>query len=231
MITGYEYITENYRRICHEINEAKAKYRKPGDNVDIMAVTKTVAPEAVNHAVSLGIHLLGENRVQEYESKKTLYDPSASIHFIGHLQTNKVKYIINDMELIQSVDSMRLACEIDRQAKRVQKVQNVLIEVNIGGEESKSGVSPEGLVELLHEASELENIRIKGLMTIPPSQDSEKFLYKMQKLYLDILSKNMDNIDMDILSMGMSGDYAKAVQYGSSLVRIGTALFGARQYF
>lgn len=231
MITGYEYITENYRRICHEINEAKAKYRKPGDNVDIMAVTKTVAPEAVNHAVSLGIHLLGENRVQEYESKKTLYDHSASIHFIGHLQTNKVKYIINDMELIQSVDSMRLACEIDRQAKRVQKVQNVLIEVNIGGEESKSGVSPEGLMELLHEASELENIRIKGLMTIPPSQDSEKFLYKMQELYLDILSKNMDNIDMDILSMGMSGDYAKAVQYGSSLVRIGTALFGARQYF
>lgn len=231
MITGYEYITENYRRICHEINEAKAKYRKPGDNVDIMAVTKTVAPEAVNHAVSLGIHLLGENRVQEYESKKTLYDPSASIHFIGHLQTNKVKYIINDMELIQSVDSMRLACEIDKQAKRVQKVQNVLIEVNIGDEESKSGVSPEGLMELLHEASELENIRIKGLMTIPPSQDSEKFLYKMQKLYLDILSKNMDNIDMDILSMGMSGDYAKAVQYGSSLVRIGTALFGARQYF
>ncbi|MGN0629973.1 MAG: YggS family pyridoxal phosphate-dependent enzyme, partial [Ruminococcus sp.] len=212
MITGYEYITENYRRICAEIGEAKAKYRKPGDNIGIMAVTKTVAPEAVNHAVSLGIDLLGENRVQEYESKKALYDPSARVHFIGHLQTNKVKYIINDMELIQSVDSLRLAAEIDRQAKRVQKVQNILIEVNIGGEESKSGVTPEELEELLYEASLLENIRIKGLMTIPPPENSEKFLCKMQRIYLDILSKNMDNIDMDILSMGMSGDYAKAIE-------------------
>lgn len=231
MITGYEYITENYRRICDDINEAMAKYREPNEHVDIMAVTKTVAPEAVNHAVSLGIHLLGENRVQEYESKKELYDPSASVHFIGHLQTNKVKYIINDMELIQSVDSMRLASEINRQAEKIGKVQNILIEVNIGGEESKSGISPEGLNELLSEASQLEHIRIKGLMTIPPSENSEKFLCKMQEIYLDISSKNMDNIDMDILSMGMSGDYSKAVQYGSTMVRIGTALFGARKYF
>lgn len=230
MITGYEYITENYRRICDEIGEAKARYRKPGDNIRIMAVTKTVAPEAVNHAVSLGIDLLGENRVQEYESKKDLYDPSARVHFIGHLQTNKVKYIINDMELIQSVDSLRLASEIDRQAKRVQKVQDILIEVNIGGEESKSGVTPDALEELLYEASLLDNIRIKGLMTIPPPENSEKYLCKMQRLYLDILSKNMDNIDMDILSMGMSGDYKKAIEYGSTLVRIGTALFGARNY-
>lgn len=230
MITGFEYITENYRRICAEIDEAKARYRRPGDKVEVMAVTKTVAPEAVNHAVSLGISLLGENRVQEYESKKELYAPSARVHFIGHLQTNKVKYIINDMELIQSVDSIRLASEIDRQAKRVGKVQDVLIEVNIGGEESKSGISPEELEELLLEAAQLENIRIKGLMTIPPSQNSEKFLCKMQRLYLDISSKNMDNIDMDILSMGMSGDFAKAIEYGSTLVRIGTALFGARNY-
>ena len=230
MITGYEYITENYRRICDEIGEAKARYRKSGDNISIMAVTKTVAPEAVNHAVSLGIDLLGENRVQEYESKKDLYDPSARVHFIGHLQTNKVKYIINEMELIQSVDSMRLASEIDRQAKRVQKVQDILIEVNIGGEASKSGVTPDALGELLYEASLLENIHIKGLMTIPPPENSEKYLCKMQELYLDILSKNMDNIDMDILSMGMSGDYKKAVEYGSTLVRIGTALFGARNY-
>lgn len=230
MITGFEYITENYRRICAEIDEAKARYRRPGDKVEVMAVTKTVAPEAVNHAVSLGISLLGENRVQEYESKKELYAPSARMHFIGHLQTNKVKYIINDMELIQSVDSIRLASEIDRQAKRVGKVQDVLIEVNIGGEESKSGISPEELEELLLEAAQLENIRIKGLMTIPPSQNSEKFLCKMQRLYLDISSKNMDNIDMDILSMGMSGDFAKAIEYGSTLVRIGTALFGARNY-
>ena len=230
MKNGFEYITENYRRICAGIEEAKTKYRSPNDNIELMAVTKTVSPEAVNHAIGLGIRLLGENRVQEYESKKDFYNPAASVHFIGHLQTNKVKYIIEDMDLIQSVDSIKLAAEIDRQAKRVNKVQNVLVEVNIGGEESKSGVSPNELEDILYEASKLENIHVKGLMTIPPSENSEKFLCKMQQLYLDISSKNMDNIDMDILSMGMSGDYIKAIEYGSNLVRIGTALFGARKY-
>lgn len=230
MKNGFEYITENYRRICAGIEEAKAKYRSPDDNIQLMAVTKTVSPEAVNHAISMGIRLLGENRVQEYESKKDYYNPAASVHFIGHLQTNKVKYIIEDMDLIQSVDSIKLAAEIDRQAKRVNKVQNVLVEVNIGCEESKSGVSPDDLENLLYEAAKFENIHVKGLMTIPPSEKSEKFLCKMQQLYLDISSKNMDNIDMDILSMGMSGDYIKAIEYGSNLVRIGSALFGARKY-
>ncbi|MDE6021634.1 MAG: YggS family pyridoxal phosphate-dependent enzyme, partial [Ruminococcus sp.] len=172
----------------------------------------------------------GENRVQEYESKKAYYSHDAKVHFIGHLQTNKVKYIINDMDLIQSVDSIKLASEINKQAKRIMKIQNVLIEVNIGGEKSKSGVSPDELEQLLYEISLMENIRVKGLMTIPPSQNSEKFLYKMQGLYLDISAKNMDNIDMGILSMGMSGDYVKAIEYGSNLIRIGTALFGARNY-
>lgn len=230
MKTDFEYITENYRRICYEIEEAKAKYRNKEDTVELMAVTKTVLPEAVNHAIALGVNLLGENRVQEYESKKDLYNPSARVHFIGHLQTNKVKYIIDNMELIQSVDSLRLASEIDRQAKRVMKIQDVLVEVNIGGEDSKSGVSPNELENLLMEMAVMENIRVKGLMTIPPPQSGEKFLYKMQEIYLDISSKNMDNINMDILSMGMSGDFAKAIQYGSNLVRIGTALFGARNY-
>ncbi len=230
MKTAFDYITENYKRICDDVEEAKIRYRSPDDRVEVMAVTKTVPPEAVNHAVKCGIRLLGENRVQEYEAKKSCYDPAAEVHFIGHLQTNKVKYIIDDMELIQSVDSLRLAAEIDRQAKRVGKTQNVLVEVNIGGEESKSGVHPDRLEELLYEASQLQNICIKGLMTIPPPVEAEKFLCKMQQLYLDISSKNMDNISMEILSMGMSGDYVKAIRYGSNLVRIGTALFGARVY-
>ena len=230
MKTAYAYIDENYKRICAAMEEAKIKYRSPGDTVQLMAVTKTVAPEAVNHAISCGIRILGENRVQEYESKKALYNPAASVHFIGHLQTNKVKYVIEDMDLIQSVDSIRLAAQINRQAQRIGKQQQVLIEVNIGGEASKSGVSPEQLPELLEEAAEMSNIRVKGLMTIPPPGDNEKFLCKMQQLYLDISSKNMDNIDMDVLSMGMSGDYEKAIQYGSTLVRIGTGLFGARNY-
>lgn len=230
MGTEYKYISENYKRICAEIEEAKVRYRKPDDRTDIMAVTKTVPPEAVNFAVSCGIRLLGENRVQEYESKKAFYDPSAEVHFIGHLQTNKVKYIVGEMKLIHSVDSIKLASEINRQAAKKGIQQEVLAEVNIGGEESKSGISPEMLPELLHEMSEMPNIRVKGLMTIPPPGDNEKFLCGMQKLFLDISSKNMDNISMDILSMGMSGDYAKAIRFGSNLVRIGTALFGARVY-
>ena len=147
------------------------------------------------------------------------------MHFIGHLQTNKVKYIIEDMALIHSVDSVHLAKEIDRQAARVGKVQEILIEVNIGDETSKSGIAPEQLVPLLEEVATFQNLKVKGLMTIPPAGENEKFLSKMQDLYLDIRSKNMDNIDM-----GMSGDYAKAIQYGATLVRIGSALFGARVY-
>ena len=149
METNFAYIDENYKRIVDAMEEAKAKYRKPTDEITLMAVTKTVAPEAVNHAISCGIHTLGENRVQEYLSKKDFYAKDAKVHFIGHLQTNKVKYIIEDMELIHSVDSIKLASEIDRHAARVNKVQDILIEVNVGGEESKSGIAPDQLEELL----------------------------------------------------------------------------------
>lgn len=230
METSFGYIDENYKRITYEIEEAKAKYRKLDEKVTLMAVTKTVPPEAVNHAIGCGIRTLGENRVQEYLSKKEFYLPEAEVHMIGHLQTNKVKYIIDDMTLIHSVDSVHLAKEIDKHAARIQKVQDILIEVNVGGEESKSGVAPEELEDLLLEIGQLSNVHVQGLMTIPPVTGNEKFLYRMQQLYLDISSKKMDNIDMEILSMGMSGDYAAAIRYGSTLVRIGSALFGARKY-
>lgn len=230
METNFGYIDENFNRIVNEMEEAKAKFRKPTEEITLMAVTKTVAPEAVNHAIGCGIRVLGENRVQEYLSKKEFYRPEAEMHFIGHLQTNKVKYIIDDMKLIHSVDSIRLATEINRHAKRVNKIQDVLIEVNVGGEASKSGVAPDALEELLYQVAELPNVHVKGLMTIPPVTGDEKFLFEMQQLYLDISSKKIDNIDMEILSMGMSDDFADAIRYGSTLVRIGTALFGARKY-
>lgn len=230
METSFAYVDENYKRIVFELEEAKAKYRKPTDEITLMAVTKTVAPEVVNHAISCGIRTLGENRVQEYLSKKEFYRPEADVHFIGHLQTNKVKYIIEDMQLIHSVDSLKLAAEIDHHAARLKKKQDILIEVNVGGESSKSGVAPEALTELLLSVGQLSNVHVRGLMTIPPATGDEKFLAQMQQLYLDISSKKMDNIDMEILSMGMSGDYAAAVRYGSTLVRIGSALFGARKY-
>ncbi len=219
-------ISENLKRIRFEIGEAEAKYRKPDDTVRIMAVTKTVSYERVNEAVKEGITLLGENRVQEYLDKKDFYDKSAEVHFIGHLQTNKVKYIADSVTMIHSVDSARLAAEIDRQAGRAGKRLDVLFEVNIGGEDSKSGVSPEELDRLLDETSQLENIKARGLMTIPPIGESEKAFEKMQRLFEDMKSRDGG---FDTLSMGMSSDFALAVKYGSNIVRIGSRIFGARK--
>ena len=221
------YIDENLRIIRERCAEAKEKYRSPDDNIRIMAVTKTVAPEAVNHAVKLGLDLLGENRVQEYLSKAEAYDKSAEVQFIGHLQTNKVKYIINSVSMIQSVDSLRLGQEISRLAVKNGRVMDILCEVNIGGEDSKSGVAPAELDQLIEELRELEGIRIRGLMTIPPPSDSDIFLGRMKELY-DSVSSRYEG--MDTLSMGMTHDYAEAIRYGSTLVRIGTGLFGARDY-
>lgn len=227
MNPAFGYIDENLKRIFHNVGEAKAKYRSPDDNIRIMAVTKTVAPEKVNYALSKGLDLIGENRVQEYLSKKDFYDDT-EIHFIGHLQTNKVKYIADSVSVIQSVDSLKLASEISRCAGKIGKIQDILIEVNIGSEESKSGIPADRAEELILQVSELDNINVRGMMTIPPAVDSEEFLYKMQCLYIDICSKKIDNINMDILSMGMSGDYAPAVKYGSNILRIGRAIFGER---
>ena len=221
------YIDENLRIIRERCAEAKEKYRSPDDNIRIMAVTKTVAPEAVNHAVKLGLDLLGENRVQEYLSKAEAYDKSAEVQFIGHLQTNKVKYIINSVSMIQSVDSLRLGQEISRLAVKNGRVMDILCEVNIGGEDSKSGIAPAELKWLIEELRELEGIRIRGLMTIPPPSDSDVFLGRMKELY-DSVSSEYEG--MDTLSMGMTHDYAEAIRYGSTLVRIGTGLFGARDY-
>ncbi len=230
METDFSYIDENYKKIIFNMQEAAAKYRKPDEKISLMAVTKTVDPAAVNHATGLGIKLLGENRVQEYTAKKDFYDKSAEVHFIGHLQTNKVKYIIDSVSMIQSVDSIKLAEEIDRHAGRNGKKQDILIEVNIGGEESKSGVDKSALEELLYQAAELENVQVRGLMAIPPADSPEKFLYDMQKLYIDISEKSIHNISMDFLSMGMSGDYVDAIRYGSNIIRIGRGLFGPRNY-
>lgn len=230
MKTDFSYIDENYNRIFYEIREAAAKYRRSDEKIDIMAVTKTVDPAAVNHAVKLGVKLLGENRVQEYMSKKEFYSGNAEVQFIGHLQTNKVKYIIDSVSMIQSVDSVKLAAEIDRHAQRIGKIQKILVEVNIGGEESKSGIDKGRLKELIYQIAEMKNIKICGLMAIPPTINPEKFLCEMQQIYIDISAENIDNICMDILSMGMSGDYIQAIKYGSTLVRIGRGLFGPRNY-
>lgn len=196
-----------------------------------MAVTKTVPAELVNVAIQEGIDLLGENRVQEFQSKRESYDlRKAEDHFIGHLQTNKVKYLADTVTMIESVSSYKLAEEIDRIMGKKQKKMPVLLEVNIGNEESKSGFEPNNLVENLEKLSKLSNISIKGLMCIPPKGESEKFFYNIQKLFVDIKGKKLDNIDMSVLSMGMSADFEQAIQYGSNIVRLGTVLFGHRNY-
>ena len=223
----FSYIDDNLAEIREKINNAKSKSGRT-DEVHLMAVTKTVSFDAVNYAISKGVSLLGENRVQEFLSKADSYTAGTRVHFIGHLQTNKVKYIADKVDMIQSVDSMKLAEEINKACAKINKVMPVLVEVNCG-EESKSGISFNEVENLLKEMSKLPNISVEGLMTIPPGEQSEYFFAKMQEKYIDIKAKKLDNIDMTFLSMGMSGDYEKAIEYGANIVRIGTKLFGARK--
>ncbi len=204
-----------------------------GHNTELLAVTKTRSVEEINYAIGCGVRHIGENRVQELLEKYDRLDKDGvTIHLIGQLQTNKVKYIVDKVDLIHSVDSLRLANEISKRAEAIGKTQDVLIEVNIGGEESKGGVMPEELVSLLESISTLSGIRVKGLMCIPPiavekHQNLEYFL-KMKQMSVDIRRKKIDNISMDILSMGMSGDYEDAISAGSTFIRVGRGIFGPR---
>lgn len=225
----------NYNLIEERISEAAQKVGKTREDITFLAATKTVDVEVINFAISLGLRYIGENKVQELLSKYDSYNLNdASLQFIGHLQTNKVRQIVGKVDLIQSVDSVKLAREISKQSVKNGVHTDVLVEVNIGMEDSKSGVMPENLHELLDEIKDFENISVKGLMTIPPICDSKqkisKFFSKMNNIFIDISSKNIDNISMDILSMGMSADYYEAILSGANMIRVGSSLFGARNY-
>ena len=200
------------------------------ESVTLMAVTKTVDPVLINAAVDAGVTVLGENRVQEFLSKREQYRKEAEVQFIGHLQTNKVKQIIDKVTLIHSVDSLHLAEAVDRAAANAGITMPVLLEVNIGGEESKSGAAPAEVEALLKAVQQLSHVQVRGLMTIPPpttDADTQNAVFaKMAALY-----RNMQTLaPLDVLSMGMSGDYQAAIRHGSTMVRIGSALFGARYY-
>lgn len=228
-------ISENLKRITDTMNEACTAAGRSHDAVKLLAVTKTVPPERINAALRLGVGQIGENRVQEYLGKRdTLALDGVDVHLIGHLQTNKVRQIVGKVQMIQSVDSLRLAEAISKRSQESNLVTPILIEVNIGGEEAKSGVSPEQTEELLYQISDLPGVLVRGLMTVPPILDTEtqkrQIFSKMYQLFVDIQSKNIDNIDMIELSMGMSGDYREAILEGSTMVRIGSALFGERHY-
>ena len=225
----------NYRVICENIARAAQSVGKTADDITFLAATKTVDAPTINHAISLGLRYIGENRVQELLSKYDDYDlDHASLQFIGHLQSNKVRQIVGKVDLIQSVDSVKLAREISRCSIKQNISTDILLEVNIGREENKSGVLPEALPELLDEIKDIPAIKVRGLMAIPPicenAQENCKFFDNMRHIFLDIGSKNIDNISMEVLSMGMSDDYAEAIRCGANMIRVGSALFGKRNY-
>lgn len=228
-----EEFDENYKRVCDRLADAAVKAGRDPAEITLLAATKTVDAETVNYAIRSGITHIGENRVQELLSKEAALLPSHR-HLIGHLQTNKVRDILTHVELIHSVDSVKLAREIEKQAQRFDVQADILLEVNIGGEESKSGFHPEQVLDVVYEIASFERVHIRGLMTIPPictdSGQNRKYFSKLHDIFLDIGTKKIDNSSMEILSMGMSDDYDAAVLEGATLVRVGTALFGKRNY-
>ena len=241
-------VTENYKIIRDKIAWAARQVGKNPDEIELVAVTKTVPVQLINHSISLGVTHIGENKVQEMMQKLPLLTKDGlpgggslqsagapiKISMIGHLQTNKAGLAVANSQMIQSVDSERLALEISRQAEKIDKVIECLVEVNIGREESKSGISPEECEELVLKCAELPGMKIAGLMTIPPILDentlTREYFQKMNKLYVDICSKNIhnSNVKMCTLSMGMSDDFTQAILCGSNMVRIGSALYGSR---
>lgn len=231
----FQDIEYNLKTIQDEIAEAAVKSGRKPDDIDFMAVTKTVDEIYINHALDCGIKLIGENKVQEMLRKKpNLKLDGVRKNLIGHLQTNKVSQIVGEVDMIESVDSLKVAKEIGKQSVKKNLVTDVLIEVNIGQEESKTGFMPDAVVENLYEISEIEGIKVCGLMTIPPICDKNeelcKFFDNIYNMYVDIRAKKIDNVYMNILSMGMSGDYKEAILCGSNHVRIGSKIFGPRIY-
>lgn len=223
----------SFAEIKQNIASAAEKSGRKAEDIILLAATKTVEIDRINYAISQGLEYIGENRVQEFLSKKDALLPCCR-HFIGHLQTNKVKDIVPFVELIHSVDSIRLAKEISKQSAKFNKTTDILLEVNIGNEQSKSGFLKEEVENAVIEIAKLPNIFIKGLMAIPPicetSEDNRKYFSIMYKLFIDIRDKKIDNSSMDFLSMGMSDDYEVAISEGANVVRVGSALFGKRIY-
>ena len=228
-------IKENIQSIRKQIQQAALAANRNPDEILLCAATKMNDADAVRQAIAAGVDCCGENRVQEL-TVKLAQDAyvGAPVHFIGHLQTNKVKQVVGKVNLIQSVDSLRLLEAIQKEAQKQDLVQEILLEVNIGREASKSGFLPEEIPQICEKMSAFPNIRVKGLMAIPPNSTifgkNREFFQEMCNLSVDITTKKYDNVLVDILSMGMSDDFADAIACGSTMVRIGTAIFGPRDY-
>ena len=227
-------ISENLNYVHENMKAACQKADRNTEDVTLIAVSKTKPVSFLMEAYEQGCREFGENKVQELVEKYEAMPKDIHWHMIGHLQRNKVKYIVDKVALIHSVDSMKLAEEINREAVKKQVDVSVLIEVNVAGEDSKFGVSPQETLSLVQEISALPKVHIKGLMTIAPyvenSEENRQYFEQLRELAVDISRKNIDNVSMNVLSMGMTGDYMVAIEEGSTLVRVGTGIFGERQY-
>ncbi len=229
-------ISENIKHIRENIANAAVKAGRNEKSVRLMSVTKTVEPEYINYSIdNCGVDLIGENKVQEYLGKREfLHLDGVEKHLIGHLQTNKVRKIITEVDMIQSVDSFHLAEEISAQAEKNNITAKVLLELNIDAETTKTGFDSSAFFDSLEKIAELKNIEVNGLMTVPPvglsGIELERYFDKIHLIYCDVQSKNLVGFNMQTLSMGMSGDYEVAVKHGSDLVRVGSAIYGARIY-
>lgn len=226
---------ENYPRVLEEIARAAEQAGRRPEEITLLAATKTVPLEVINHAIDRGLSCMGENRVQELLDKYDgLHRDRCDVQFIGQLQTNKVKYLIGRVSCIQSVGSVKLAREISRLCLRENTTMKVLVEVNIGREESKGGVLPEALYECVDEIRTLPGIQVTGLMAIPPICENiaklRGYFSAVRQSYVDIAAKKMDNVSMSCLSMGMSSDFVEAIACGATMVRVGSSLFGKREY-
>ena len=227
-------VCENYRAVEEKVKNACQRAGRKREEVTLIAVSKTKPVSMIEELLPLGVRDFGENKVQELTAKEEVLPKDIRWHMIGHLQRNKVKYIIDKACMIHSVDSLRLAREISKEAVKHELDVPVLIEVNVAGEESKFGVSVEETPSLVQEVSKLPGIQVKGLMTIDPyvedPEENREIFRNLRKLSVDISGKNFDNVTMNVLSMGMTGDYEVAIEEGATHVRVGTGIFGERNY-
>ena len=227
-------LTENVIEVEKNIQAACDRAGRSREEVRLIAVSKTKPVSDIEEVLTTGILDYGENKVQELSDKYDVLPKNIRWHMIGHLQRNKVKYLIGKTVLIHSVDSLRLAEQIEHEAAKADTIMNVLIEVNVAGEESKFGTTCNEAIELVRAVAALKHVKIKGLMTIAPftdnPEDNRIYFKKLKQLSVDIKSKNIDNVDMDELSMGMTGDYEVAIEEGATMVRVGTCIFGERNY-
>ncbi len=230
----YDEIEKNLETVRRNIAAACERSGRSPDDVLLLGVTKTIDCDRISRLVELGVNSLGENKVQELMSKIDKLPASVDWHLIGSLQTNKVKYIIGKVSLVHSVDSLKLAAEISKRSLKAGVVTDILIEVNAAEEESKHGFGVSEVYDAVEAMRELEGIKVRGLMTIAPydenGQNNRPYFRKMRELFIDIKAKNGDNIDMTFLSMGMTNDYETAIEEGANIVRIGTGIFGERNY-